>query len=72
VIDFLAKKGIMTSVHFIPLHVHPFYKNKYGYQSRDFMTAYNAYLGTVTLPFFPSITAAQQAHVADCLKTFIH
>jgi dTDP-4-amino-4,6-dideoxygalactose transaminase len=39
-IDELRRKGIGTSVHFIPLHIHPYYRETYGYKPEDFPVAY--------------------------------
>jgi dTDP-4-amino-4,6-dideoxygalactose transaminase len=64
----LSDAGIKTSVHFIPLHLHPFYRNKYGYKPDDFPTAYLSYLQSVTLPLFPGITPAQQVRVAGVIR----
>jgi perosamine synthetase len=35
----LRERGIETSVHFIPLYRHPYYKNTFGYNERDFPNA---------------------------------
>lgn len=66
----LANAGIKTSVHFIPLHLHPFYRNKYGYKPTDFPVAYQSYQGSVTLPLYPSITEKEQAYIAERLAGF--
>lgn len=42
--------NIGTSVHFIPIHVHPYYRDKYNYRPNDFPVAYNNYLRLVSLP----------------------
>jgi len=69
-IRFLAEAGIKTSVHFIPLHLHPFYRNKYGYQEKDFPVAFESFQGSITLPLFPSITEKEQRYVADKIRAF--
>lgn len=70
-IDDLLKMGIKTSVHFIPLHMHKFYKNKYKYKAKDFINAYNYYKGCITLPLFPDITEKEQKYVHNCMKKTI-
>lgn len=67
----LAQNNVKSSVHFIPLHLHPFYRDKYGCKPKDFPVALKSYLGSVSLPFFPSITPAQQARVASLVREFI-
>jgi dTDP-4-amino-4,6-dideoxygalactose transaminase len=49
-IDSLNARGIGCSVHFIPIHLHPYYRDKYGYRPEDFPVAYDAYQGLISLP----------------------
>lgn len=49
-IEALKQRHISTSVHFIPVHLHPYYRNKYGWQPGDFPTAYGEYQRTLSLP----------------------
>ena len=49
-IEELKKLNIGTSVHFIPIHLHPYYRDKYGYRPDDFPVAYSNYLRLITLP----------------------
>ncbi len=70
-IKHLSESGIKTSVHFIPLHLHPFYKNKYGYKPMDFPIAYENYLGSITLPLYPSITQRDQKYIVDKIRGFL-
>ena len=48
--------GIGTSVHFIPLHIHPYYKKKYGYEPSAFPKALNAYENCVSLPLYTKMS----------------
>ena len=41
IIILLNEKGIGTSVHYIPVHMHSYYINKYGYSENDFKNATN-------------------------------
>jgi dTDP-4-amino-4,6-dideoxygalactose transaminase len=49
-IEELKARNIGTSVHFIPIHLHPYYRNKYGYKPEDFPVAYREYQRAVSLP----------------------
>jgi dTDP-4-amino-4,6-dideoxygalactose transaminase len=49
-IEELRARGIGASVHFIPVHIHPYYRNKYGYKPEDFPIAYENYQRIVSLP----------------------
>ncbi|MFP5206561.1 MAG: DegT/DnrJ/EryC1/StrS family aminotransferase [Acidobacteriota bacterium] len=64
-IDKLKDRGVGTSVHFIPLHMHPFYKRTYGYREEDFPVASRQYQRYVSLPIFPSMTEGQIDYVID-------
>jgi dTDP-4-amino-4,6-dideoxygalactose transaminase len=55
-IEELKARNIGTSVHFIPIHVHPYYRDTYGYQPDDFPVAYAEYLRSVSLPLYPGMT----------------
>jgi len=55
----LKKRGIGTSVHFIPLHLHPFYQNKFGYKPGDFPNAESEYRRVLSLPLFPTMSDAE-------------
>jgi dTDP-4-amino-4,6-dideoxygalactose transaminase len=52
----LGKLGVGTSVHFIPLHLHPLYQSKFGYRRGDFPNAEAEYLRCVSLPIWPTMT----------------
>lgn len=55
----LKKRGIGASVHFIPLHVHPYYRERYGYKPEDFPVAWDLYQRIISLPLFPGMTDAE-------------
>lgn len=51
-IEKMAQKGIGTSVHFIPLHIHPYWRDKYGLKESDFPKATSAFKKAVSLPIY--------------------
>jgi len=55
-IEELKKRNIGTSVHFIPIHIHPYYRDKYNYKPEDFPVAYSNYLRIISLPLYPKMT----------------
>jgi dTDP-4-amino-4,6-dideoxygalactose transaminase len=55
-IDELKQRNIGASVHFIPLHVHPYYRDKYGYQPEDFPIAYGEYSREISLPLYSKMS----------------
>lgn len=55
-IEQLTMRNIGTSVHFIPIHVHPYYAKKYEFKPDDFPIAYSNYLRLISLPMHPGLT----------------
>jgi dTDP-4-amino-4,6-dideoxygalactose transaminase len=55
-IDELSKRKIGTSVHFIPVHLHPFYRDKYGFEPTSMPVAYGNYMRMMSLPLHPALT----------------
>jgi dTDP-4-amino-4,6-dideoxygalactose transaminase len=55
-IKILKDQGIGTSVHFIPLHLHRFYRDRFGHKPTDFPQASDAYKRIVSLPIYPSMS----------------
>ena len=64
-IEKLRERGIGTSVHFIPLHMHPYYKKTYGYRAEDFPVASREYERYLSLPIFPGMSGAQIDYVIE-------
>ena len=67
VIDALKALGIGTSVHFIPLHQHPYYVER-GYVSAGFPVASREYERVISLPLWPGLTTAEVDRVVDGLE----
>jgi dTDP-4-amino-4,6-dideoxygalactose transaminase len=64
--DFIAEmfqRGIGCSVHFIPLHLHPYWRDTYQLKPEDFPCAYDAYKRAVSLPLYTRMTEDDQERV---------
>lgn len=66
-IEELKAAGIGTSVHFIPVHMHPYYRDNFGYAPADFPVASQAAEQAMSLPLFPTMEPEDVAYVADIL-----
>jgi dTDP-4-amino-4,6-dideoxygalactose transaminase len=55
-IDEMKARNIGTSVHFIPVHIQPYYRTKYGWHEESFPIAYHEYLREVSLPLHSGLT----------------
>ncbi|MBO1436018.1 DegT/DnrJ/EryC1/StrS aminotransferase family protein [Meiothermus sp. CFH 77666] len=63
----LKARNIGTSVHFIPIHIHPYYRDKYGFKPQDFPVAYDSYERMVSLPLSPRMTDQDVADVIEAI-----
>jgi len=68
VIEALKADGIGTSVHFIPLHLHPYYRRTYGYAPGDLPIAERQYEREISLPIYPDLLHEDVDRVATSLN----
>lgn len=66
-IEELKRKGIVTSVHFIPLYRHPFYRDTFSYSTNGFDGSEWFYERVISLPIYPDMTDAQVHIVIDAV-----
>jgi len=71
-IEALKAENIGTSVHFIPLHLHPYYKEKYGFKRRSFPNAESLYNHEISLPIYPKMTDEDVNDVIAAVKKIIN
>lgn len=64
-IETMKENGIGCSVHFIPLHLHPYYRRTYNYKSKDFPVASYVYEKIVSLPIYPKMADEDVDYVID-------
>ena len=67
-IDRLIARNIGVSVHFIPLHVHPYYRERYALQPQDYPHAMAAYERIVSLPIYAKMEDEDVRHVIDAVR----
>jgi dTDP-4-amino-4,6-dideoxygalactose transaminase len=70
-IEALKEQGIGTSVHFIPLHLHPYYRDKFGYAPKNFPKASEIYQRIISLPIYPKMTEANIAYVIEAVREVV-
>jgi perosamine synthetase len=71
VVKALNAENIGTSVHFIPLHLHPAYRDRYGYTPDSFPAAYGEYRRAISLPIFPGMTDADVDDVIGAVQKVV-
>lgn len=67
-IEELRQRGIGTAVHFIPLHLHPYYQNSWGYRPGQFPVAERHFERCISLPLYPTMTGYDVDRVVDTLR----
>ena len=70
-IEKMAEKGIGTSVHFIPLHIHPYWRDRYGFSPKDFPVALNCYHRAVSLPIYSKMLDEDVEKVISAVKDIL-
>jgi dTDP-4-amino-4,6-dideoxygalactose transaminase len=68
IIHMLRARGIGTSVHFIPLHLHPLYRERLGYRRGAFPVAEAIFDRAISLPIYPRMTRADAATVIEAVR----
>ena len=65
IFEALRAENIGVNVHYVPLHLHPFYQREFGYKKGDYPRAERYYERTITLPIFPKMT---EKDIKDVIK----
>lgn len=67
-IERMKDEGIGCSVHFIPLHIQPYWRDKYELKEGDFPMAMKSFGGVVSLPLYTKMTLEQEERVLGAVK----
>jgi dTDP-4-amino-4,6-dideoxygalactose transaminase len=70
VFDKLRENGVGVNVHYIPIHLHPYYK-KLQFKEGDFPNSEFYYNQAITIPLFHSMTLKQQDYIVNTLKRIL-
>jgi dTDP-4-amino-4,6-dideoxygalactose transaminase len=71
-IEELKARNIGTSVHFIPNHMQPYYRDKYGYKPEDFPVAFREYQRLISLPIYPRMSDQDVTDVIDAVTDVVN
>ena len=71
-IEELRQRGIGCSVHWKPLHLHTFYRRKYGYEPGLFPVAEEVWPRLASLPIFPGLTDRETDEVLGAIQDLVH
>jgi dTDP-4-amino-4,6-dideoxygalactose transaminase len=64
----LQQEGIGVGVHFRSLHLHPYYRDRFGFQPDDFPVARWASDRVISLPLYPKMTQRDVAQVIEAVR----
>jgi dTDP-4-amino-4,6-dideoxygalactose transaminase len=67
----MSDNGIGCSVHFIPLHIQPYWRDTYNLKPADFPNALEAYENEVSLPLYTKMTTADQERVVAAIRSVL-
>ena len=67
----LQEEKIGTSVHFIPLHKHPYYRDTYGYKAGDFPIAEGVFERIISLPLYPKMSMNDARDVVEAVSLVV-
>ena len=70
-IEKLKEEGVGCSVHFIPIHKHPYYKNRYGYKDTDYPIANSVFKRSLSLPIYPDMSDEEVDYVIEKVKEIV-
>jgi dTDP-4-amino-4,6-dideoxygalactose transaminase len=65
IFEALRAENIGVNVHYVPVHLHPFYQSKFGYKRGDYPRAERYYRRAMSLPVFPKM---KNSDVKDVIK----
>ncbi len=71
VLEMLGGRGIGASVHFIPLHLHPYYRRRWGYAPGDLPIAAAEFERVISLPIWPGMSIADVDRVVEALRAIL-
>lgn len=67
----LAAEGIGTSVHYIPLHLQPYWRDRYGLNAAQFPASQRVYERCLSLPLYSRMTDSDVARVIDTVRRVV-
>lgn len=63
----LSEKGIFTQIHYLPVHMHEYYKKNYGFSPGDFPNSEEYFKKALTIPLYPKMTEEEMEYVSESI-----
>ena len=67
----LRAENIGVNVHYIPVHLHPYYRERFGYKGGEFPVAERAYSGLISLPMFHGMSDRDAGDVIEAVRKVV-
>ena len=67
----LRAENIGVNVHYIPVHLHPYYRERFGTRNGEYPVAEKAYESLISLPMFHSMTDQDVGHVVEAVNKIL-
>ena len=64
----MKEKGINLQVHYIPVHLQPYYKKNFGFKDNDFPISEKFYQNVFSVPIYPGLKDKEIEHIASEIK----
>ena len=68
----MKESGINLQIHYIPIHLQPFYQKHYGFNTGDFPVSERFYRNEVSLPIYPDLSNDDQKKVIKKIGEYIN
>lgn len=67
----LRAENIGVNVHYIPVHLHPYYRDRFGYKGGEFPVAEAAYAQLISLPMFHGMSDSDEDDVIEAVNKVV-
>ena len=71
IFESLRKDNILVNLHYMPVYLHPYYKNNLGFKSGHCPEAEKYYAEAISIPIFPTLSDEDQLDVVNALKKYL-
>jgi UDP-4-amino-4,6-dideoxy-N-acetyl-beta-L-altrosamine transaminase len=68
--DYMRRNNIFVQVHYVPLHLMPYYRNNFGFKNGDFPHAEEYYSREVSIPMYPTLTDDELKYIVESIKNY--
>lgn len=71
IFDILRRNNILVNVHYIPIHLQPYYMKNFGFKKGQFKLAENYYDRAISLPIYYSLSNSRVQSIINLIKKYL-